>query len=116
MACDQNIEDVAVLVRRSPKIMTFATDCDEQLIHVPDVAEATLSSAQSTSIRWSKLPAPGSNGFVGYGDARLSEKIFDIAKTQREPMVQPDGMADDFGWKAVASIQGFYRSIVADRC
>jgi len=24
-------------------------------------------------------------------------------------------MADDLGWKAVASIQGFHRSIVADR-
>ena len=29
VACDQNIQDVAVLVHRSPKIMTFAADCDE---------------------------------------------------------------------------------------
>ena len=104
-ACDQDIKDIAVLVNRSPKIMTFAADRDEQLIHVPDVAESALSSPQSTRIRWSKLPAPGSNGFVGYGDATLSEKVLDIAKAQSEPMVQPDGMADDLGWKAVASIQ-----------
>ena len=115
VACDQNIQDVAVLVHRSPKIMTFAADRDEQLIHVPDVAESALSSPQSTSVRWSKLPAPRSNGFVGYGDATLSEKVLDIAKTQSGPIVQPDGMADDLGWKAVASIQGFHRSIVADR-
>ena len=38
-------------------------------------------------------------------DATLSEKVLDIAKAQSEPMVQPDGMADDLGWKAVASIQ-----------
>ena len=44
-------------------------------------------------------------GFVGYGDATLSEKVLHIAKAQSEPMVQPDGMADDLGWKAVASIQ-----------
>ncbi len=95
--------------------MAFAADCDEHFVHVPDVAESTLSPPQSTSIRWSKLPAPGSNGFVGYGDATLSEKVLDIAKAQSEPMVQPDGKADDLGWKAVASIQGFHRSIVADR-
>ena len=105
VACDQNIQHVTVLVYRSPKIMTFGADGNEQLIHVPDVAESTLSSPQSTSIRWSKLPAPESNGFVGYGDATLSEKVLDIAKAQSEPMVQPDGMADDVGWKAVAAIQ-----------
>ena len=42
VACDQDIQDVAVLVHRSPKIMTFATDCDEHFVHVPDVAESTL--------------------------------------------------------------------------
>ncbi len=34
----------------------------------------------------------------------LSKQIFDISKAQREPMVQPDGMADDFSWKTMASI------------
>ena len=92
VTCDQNIQHVTVLVHRSPKIMTFAADGNEQLIHVPDVAGSTLSLPQSTSIRWSKLPAPESNGFVGYGDATLSEKVLDIAKAQSEPMVQPDGI------------------------
>ncbi len=80
VACDQDIEDIAVLVHRSPKIMTFAADGDEHFVHVPDVAESALSSPQSKSIRWSKLAAPGSNGFVGYGDTTLSEKVLDIAK------------------------------------
>ena len=115
-ACDQDIEDISILVNGSPKIMTFAANRDEHFVHVPDVAEPPLSPPQSTRIRWSKLAAPGSNGFVGHGDAPLSEKVLDIAKAQREPMVQPNRVADDFGWKAVASIQGFHRSIVADRC
>ena len=42
VACDQNIQDVAVLVHRSPKIMTFAADRDEHFVHVPDVAQATF--------------------------------------------------------------------------
>ncbi len=115
-ACHQDIEDIAILVNGSPRIMTFPSDGDEQLVHVPDVPEATLSPPQSAGIRWSKLPAPGSNGFVGYGDAPLREKVLDITKAQREPMVQPNGMTDDLGWEAVTSIRGFHRSIVADRC
>jgi len=59
VACDQNIQDVAVLVHRSPKIIAFAANGDEHFVHVPDVAESTLSSPRSTSIGWSKLPAPG---------------------------------------------------------
>ena len=59
--------------------------------------------------------APGSNGFVGYGDATLSQKIFDIAKAQSKPVVQPNGMADDLGWKAMLSIERFHRPIVAHR-
>ena len=105
VACDQDIEDIAILVHGSPKITAFAADCDEQLVHVPDVTEPTLAPPQGPGIRWSKLPAPGSNRFVGHRDATLREKVLYIAKAQREPMVQPNGMADDFGWKAVASIQ-----------
>jgi hypothetical protein len=60
--------------------MTFAADGDEHFVQVPDVAEPTLSSPRSAGIRWSKLAAPGSNGFVGYGDATLSEQVPGIAK------------------------------------
>ena len=42
-ACDQNIQDVPVLAHRSSKIMAFAEDRDEHFVHVPDVAETTLS-------------------------------------------------------------------------
>jgi hypothetical protein len=114
VAGDQDVEDVAILVHRSPKIMAFAADRDEQLVHVPDVPEPTLSSPQSAGVFESKLPTPASNGFVGYSDATLRQQVFHVAKAQREPMVQPHGMADDFRWKAVASIQRFHELIVAD--
>ena len=45
MACDQDIEDVAILINRSPKITAFAADGDEQLVHVPDVPEPTFVAA-----------------------------------------------------------------------
>ncbi len=46
-ACDQDIEDVTILINGSPKIMTLAADGDEQLVHVPDVTETTLSPPQA---------------------------------------------------------------------
>ena len=42
--------------------------------------------------------------------------VLDIAKAESEPMVQPNGMADDFGREAVVSIQRFHEPVVADRC
>jgi hypothetical protein len=69
----------------------------KQLVHMPDVAESALSPPETAGIRWSKLSAPRSNGFVGYGDATLGKKVLDIAKAQREPMVEPNGVADDLG-------------------
>ncbi len=105
VARDQDIEDITILINRSPKIMALAADRDEQLVHVPDVTETASSPPQGAGIRGSKLPAPGSNRFVGHHDATLSEKVLDIAKAESEPMVQPNGMADDLGWKAVPSIQ-----------
>jgi hypothetical protein len=85
--------------------MALAADRDKELVHVPEVSETTLSPPQSPGVLESKLSAPGSNGFVGYSDAPLSRKVFHIAKAQREPMVQPHGMADNLGWKAVAAVQ-----------
>ena len=65
-ACDQDIENIAVLVHCSPKIMALTADGDEHLVDAPDVAESTLSSPESASVLGSKLPAPGSNGFIGH--------------------------------------------------
>jgi hypothetical protein len=106
----QDIEYVTVLIDRSPEIVALAADRDEQLVHMPDVTEPTLSPPQSTSICWSKLPAPGSNRFVGHRDAALGEKVFNVAKAESEAIVQPDGMTDDLGRKPVAPIQEFHRS------
>jgi hypothetical protein len=50
LARDQDIEDIAVLIYCSPKIMAFAAHRYEQLLHVPGVSESTLSTPQSSGI------------------------------------------------------------------
>ena len=115
VAGDQDVEHVAILIHRSPKIMALAADRDEQLVHVPDVPQSTLSPPQRAGVFRSKLPAPGSNGFVGDSDATLRQEVLHVAEAEREAMVESHGMADDFGRKAVASIQRSHRSSVAER-
>jgi hypothetical protein len=37
-------------------------------------------------------------------DATLGQQILNIPKAQRKSEIQPDGILDDLGWKAVAVI------------
>jgi len=43
---------------------------------------------------------------IGWFDGYL-EQIFNIAKAETEPMIQPDRMADDCGRKTISVILGF---------
>jgi len=51
-----------------------------------------------------KVFAPVPDGFVRDGDAAVREEVFDVAETQSEAVVEPDGVADDGGRESVAGI------------
>ncbi len=84
---DQNIDHVSILIDGSPKIAALTLDSDEEFIYMPDVAESSLFSPQSSGIGRSEFPRPGSDGFVGNKDSSLCKQIFYISKAQDEPMV-----------------------------
>lgn len=48
--------------------------------------------------------APESNGLIADHDASLGEEILDIPETERESVVEPYGVADDFRRVAVTPI------------
>jgi hypothetical protein len=48
---------------------------------MPVVVQPSLSSLQSPSIDETKLLTPLPDRFIGYDDAALGEKIFDIPET-----------------------------------
>ena len=70
-----------------------------------NVTESPLFPPKSSSISWVELQRPVSNSLVRDGDATLGEQVFYVVKTEREPMVQPDGVTDDFRRKTVASLE-----------
>ena len=43
----QNIDHVSVLINGTPEILLLAVESDEQLVQIPDVAEATLFPLQT---------------------------------------------------------------------
>jgi len=44
---------------------------------------------------------------VGDGDTSFGKELFDFTETEAEPMIEPNGMANNFGWKAVTVVAGY---------
>ena len=79
---------------------------------------ATLSSFQFPNIVGTELLTPMSNRFIGDNDGSFSQQIFNIAKAQKETVIKPDGMANDFSREpmaVVARTTGFHAVSLAVR-
>src|SRR5258708_1698544 len=73
---------------------------------MPFVSTTRATTTEFIRVRLPKLQAPLAHGFVGHDNPALCQKLFDIAKTEREAEIQPNSMAHDFRRKAVASVIG----------
>ena len=102
----EDVDQVTVLVHRAPEILALTVDRDEDLVQEPRVSESTLSSLQPTRVVGAELPAPLSHGFVRHDDASLGQQILNIPEAHAVSVVEPDGMADDLGRKAVPQVAG----------
>ena len=85
-------------------------DCNEDVIHMPDIAKLTFPPAQVPSQDWTELATPQSDRLLGHGDAALGEKVLEIPESVGETMIDPHGVTDGFGLEAAPSTQKFYRS------
>ncbi len=54
----------------------------------------------------SKLLTPLPNRFICDGDPTFGEEFFDFTKAEAEPMVEPDGVTDNFRGKPVTVVAG----------
>ena len=80
-------------------------DGDEEFIDMPGVAESALFPTQSAGVGRSEFLTPVSDRFIGDKNFSLGEQVFYVSKAQGEPMVQPNGVTDNFRRKAVPSIK-----------
>ena len=102
---DQDVQNDAVLINGSPQPVAFATDPQRHLVQMPLVASSCSSSTQPCGEGGSELGAPLADGLMADLDPAFGEEILNITKAEMEPKVQPDGVSDDLGREAVASIR-----------
>jgi len=102
---NQDVQHDAVLIDGSPEPVAFATDLQRYLVQMPLVASSHASSTQPCSKCRAELHAPLADSLVADDDPAFGEEILHVTKAKMEPKVQPDGVSDDLGREAVASIR-----------
>src|SRR4051812_21257702 len=106
-ALDENIEHEPVLVHRPPEPALHPSDLHCNLIEVPFIAGSRQPAADLVGECLAKFQAPLPYGLMADDDAAGGEDLIDMAQAERKAEIQPDGVADDLGWEAVADIAGW---------
>jgi hypothetical protein len=93
-----HINNLAILVYCSPKIVLLAIELDEDFADEEGVAVALMPSFQASGRNGSKLDTPETDCFAADSDASLSQPIFDIAEAQAEAIVEPKSLPQEVLW------------------
>jgi len=104
----ENVYGIPILINCTPEILPLPLNGNEHFIDVPPVAQPPWPLFELASVVRPKLLAPLANCFIGDRDAALGEQLFHFTEAEAEPMLEPNGMADDFGWKAVTMVDGWF--------
>ena len=95
MILDQNIDRITVLINRTSPIAQSVANRDKHFFKEPSVTQAAPALLQLAGVVWIKPNTPLPYRFIGNLDPTFCHKIFDIAETKAESVVQPHGVADD---------------------
>jgi hypothetical protein len=109
---NQDVDHISILIHSPPEVLALPLDGHEELVQVPDVPHPPLLTLEFPGVVRAKLLTPLPDGFVGNHHSSLSEKFLDVPKAQRETMVQPYGVTDDFRREpesVVAASVGFHQ-------
>jgi hypothetical protein len=63
------------------------------------------ASPELVSILLAELQTPLADRFVAHDHAPCKEQLFYVAIADGKPIVEPDGIADDFLWEAMPLVQ-----------
>ena len=96
------------MVDRAPQVLTLALDADHYLVEEPPITTWSLAFLDTSRVLGAEGLAPLSNRLVGNDYPTFSQEVFDISKTQGEPVIEPNGMRDDVGRTSVSAIVGSF--------
>jgi hypothetical protein len=94
------------LIDRTPEVVLLAMDSDEQFVQIPNVAKATLSSFSDVARSRDRTYGTIGGWFRKKPECRVQREILDITKAHTETVIDPHGIAEDFGWESVSVIAG----------
>jgi len=83
-----------ILGRPPPEILTLTANSQEEFVQM-QVSPTGPARCRPPRVRQAEDVAPVLDGFVRDRDAAVREEVFDVAETQSEAVVEPDGVADD---------------------
>src|SRR5882762_237000 len=84
--------------------MLLLGEADDDLIEVPFVATERRSPTDPVGEFPAEFEAPLPDRLVRHRDAAGGQHLLDHAQAQREPKIQPDRVADDLSWVAMAGV------------
>ena len=99
---NENIKHVAVRVDRPPEPVFSAVDWDDDPIQVPFVDRGRSVAPDTIGKVAAKTVHPFPDCFPADHHTSIGEKVLDIRRAEREAMVDPDGICNDFTGKTVA--------------
>jgi hypothetical protein len=76
---------------------------------MPLITRLRLPPPQLIGVGLAEFQAPLANSFVGHPDPAGDEQLLDIAVTEGETEIEPDGVRDDLGGITVALVQSRIR-------
>ena len=94
---NENIQHVAVRVDRPPEPVFCAVDRDNDLIQMPFVNRSSSVPFDTIGEVAAKAVHPFPDRFPADHHTPIGEKVFDIRRTEREVMVDPDGILEGSG-------------------
>jgi hypothetical protein len=104
-ALNQGVKDETILINGTPKPMLCAIDGHDDFIDMPFVAELRCAPPDAIGEFSTEFLRPAPDRFVADDNSTDSEQVLDHSQAKRKPKIQPDGMDDDLGWKAMTTIE-----------
>ena len=97
-ALDKEIQHLTLVVARA----SIYRRGNHHFIEVPMIARSRPRTADIRRDRRPELQEPSPDRLVGCVNTSLGQQFLDIPKGQCEPGIEPDRVADDVWWEAVA--------------
>ena len=98
----KEVENLAFVVNRAPQPELPARNHDGHLVEMPPRRWPRASTAKFSGEHRPEFQYPSPHRFVGDIRSALREQILDVAITERETHIEPNGVPDDRGRKLVA--------------